>query len=205
MSGFTPIPFDAEIPVPTDRRPPPLSVGLEPGEDLWVFGYGSLMWDPGFPHEEARPAVLHGFHRGFIVRSTHYRGTAAAPGLVLGLARGGSCQGRAFRVAAESQAAVLDYIWRREMINGLYLPYHVRIRFPHGGPVRALTMVVDTGHADCWPGLTLDHQAEIIAAACGWRGPNCDYLFNTVRQLESLGLRDRKLHTLADMVRARTA
>ena len=102
--------------VPRERLTPP------PGEDFWVFGYGSLMWHPGFPHVEVRLAVLHGYHRRFCVYSHRYRGTPERPGLVLGLDRGGSCRGLAFRVPAAESAEVIDYLYEREMITGVYIP-----------------------------------------------------------------------------------
>ena len=85
------------------------------GGDLWVFGYGSLMWNPGFAHAEARPARVYGYHRAFCLYSEHYRGTEARPGLVLGLNRGGSCRGRAFRVPAHDADAAMEYLIAREM------------------------------------------------------------------------------------------
>jgi cation transport regulator ChaC len=118
---------------------------LTPGAPLWVFGYGSLMWNPGFPHLERQPAVLHGYHRRFCVLSHYYRGTPERPGLVLGLDRGGSCRGIAFKVAPDDVEAVVAYLWEREMVTGVYRPSLRQIRLP-SGPVTACCFLADRHH-----------------------------------------------------------
>lgn len=170
-------------------------LGLDEGEAFWVFGYGSLMWDPGFPFLESRPALLRGYHRRFCVYSHRYRGTPDRPGLVLGLDRGGSCRGIAFRVAGPDQAVVLDYLWDREMVNGVYRPRLLPLRTP-GGEVRACTFVAERDHVQYCGDLGLDRTADCIRQGCGERGPNLEYLANTVRHLRDLGIRDGALERL---------
>lgn len=172
---------------------------LAPGEDLWVFGYGSLMWQPGFPHSETRLATLHGFHRRFCIASSRYRGTVERPGLVLGLDRGGSCRGLAFRIPAPEVAAVLDYLHEREMGTRVYRPQRRPVATA-AGPVPALCFVVDRAHSQYTGRLTLEETARIIAEAAGQRGPCSDYLANTVRQLESLGIDAGELKRLLRLV-----
>jgi glutathione-specific gamma-glutamylcyclotransferase len=171
-----------------------------PKGDLWVFAYGSLIWNPGFPYEEARPGLLRGYHRAFCLRSTRYRGTPDCPGLVLGLDRGGACRGIAYRVVAAQARRAMDYLWEREMIN---LSYHCRdlaVRVA-GRPVRARTFVVRRDTGRYFTDLSVGDTARIIAAACGERGTNREYLENTVRHLDQLGIPDRRLHDMLKAVR----
>ena len=111
-----------------------------PGGDFWVFGYGSLIWRPGFPHKEARPAMLHGFHRRFCVYSHRYRGTPDCPGLVLGLTRGGSCRGIAYKVPEAEGEGVMDYLYEREMVLGVYDPTWLKLRLDTGDAVLVADM-----------------------------------------------------------------
>lgn len=175
---------------------------LAPGEDLWVFGYGSLMWHPGFPHVETRVATLHGFHRRFCIMSNRYRGTVERPGLVLGLDRGGSCRGLAFRVPPGEIGAALDYLHEREMMTRVYRPERRAVRTAQG-PVRALCFIVDRRHSQYLGNLTLEETARIIAEAAGQRGPCSDYLANTVRHLEALGVGAGELKRLLRLVECR--
>jgi glutathione-specific gamma-glutamylcyclotransferase len=177
---------------------------------LWVFGYGSLMWDAGFRHAEARPALLHGYHRAFCVYSHRFRGTQDKPGLVLGLSPGGSCRGMAFRVAAGDVTRTLDELWVREMSRRTYfarmLPVRLTPRGAHNdvdgeghGAVRvvqALVFVADPAHYAHAGKLAPERAARMIAAASGLRGANADYLHNTVSHLRALGVRDRALERL---------
>ncbi|HYD68457.1 gamma-glutamylcyclotransferase [Azospirillum sp.] len=181
-------------------------IAVAPGTDLWVFAYGSLMWNPGFPFEERHAAVLHGYHRRFCVSSHRYRGTPERPGLVLGLDRGGSCRGIAFRVAAGNVPAALDYLWEREMITRVYRPKRLPVHVLGGGPVvEACTFVVDRRHRQYCGCLDETHMAERIAGCCGERGPNVEYLANTVDHLEQLGIHDARLARLMAAVRRLTA
>ena len=168
---------------------------LPAGEDFWVFGYGSLMWHPGFPHTEVRPARLRGLHRSFCVYSHRYRGTPEAPGLVLGLDRGGSCHGMAFRVPAAEGEETLDYLFEREMLTGIY---HASWRSAETreGALRVMTFVVDRSHRQYAGNLGHDAMVALILQGCGDRGPCLQYLENTVHHLRALGLEDRALERL---------
>lgn len=176
-------------------------VPVAEGEPLWVFGYGSLMWNPGFPYDIAAPALLTGYHRRFCVYSYHYRGTPEQPGLVLGLDRGGSCRGLAFRVAPDDVKPALAYLWDREMISYVYRPAWLPVRIK-GERVQACTFVADRAHEQYCRLTGLEAMAGVIGKGHGRNGPNCDYLFNTVQHLDELGIRETPLHRLADMVRA---
>lgn len=169
--------------------------------DIWVFAYGSLMWDPGFDVVEARPGLLRGYHRAFCIRSFGYRGTRARPGLVLGLDRGGSCRGMVFRVAAAKAAAVMDYLYAREMTERVYHHRQVRVLTPDG-PVTAHAFIVDRAHPQYAGRLDEETAARQIAFSAGKRGPNLAYLANTVRHLEALGIADGPLHRLLDRAEA---
>ena len=172
--------------------------------DLWVFGYGSLLWNPGFAHVETALATLGGYHRSFCMRSIHHRGTEAEPGLVLALdaAAGAACRGMAFRVAPEAQDETLATLRARELISSAYLEIVHPVRLDDGRRVEAVTYVIDPGHAQYCGGLPLEEQAGIIARAVGGRGSNREYLFNTADHLAELGIEDAELSTLARIVRA---
>ncbi len=185
-------------PSPKDRA----RLVAPPGQDFWVFGYGSLMWDPGFPHIEVRVALLRGYHRRFCVYSHRYRGTPECPGLVLGLDRGGSCRGLVFRVPAAEGQDVLAYLHEREMITGVYLPTWLAVETQEG-PVSAAGFVVDRKHEQYTGRLTLEETARLILQGHGARGACTDYLANTVRHLEGLGLGAGPLKRLLSVVEAR--
>lgn len=174
---------------------------LDADGHLYVFAYGSLIWRPGFPHLGHEPATLRGFHRRFCLWSRHYRGTPEAPGLVLGLDRGGSCRGVAFRVAASEAAEVLDYLEARENLNGdkVYDRRVLSLRLASARIVRGIAYVADRAHpAYCRP--CEQSTAAAIARGRGQAGPNRDYLVNTASGLASLGLNDPKLERLVRLV-----
>ena len=170
----------------------------EPG-NVWFFAYGSLMWDPGFKPTEVRPALLRGWHRKFCVASVIYRGTPEQPGLSLGLDRGGSCRGIALRIAASERDNVLDYLSEREMPEEIYSCRAVRL-IADAGPLDAYTLVVNRDHALYVPPMELPAMAARIAHALGQRGPNRDYLDQTVHHLDAMGITDGLLHRLLDRV-----
>lgn len=162
-------------------------------DEVWIFGYGSLMWRPGFDYLEARPARLHGFHRSFCVYSWHHRGTRQRPGLVLGLDLGGSCLGRAYRVAAENAEAVIAYLDEREMVTAVYRPIRHLVRLPDR-MVTARAYVVDRSHPQYAGKLSVEEQARQIDGASGVSGVNVDYLASTVAHLDEMGIKDGPLH-----------
>ena len=161
---------------------------------FWIFGYGSLMWNPGFPYVRSAHAVLPGFHRSFCVRSTVYRGTPEQPGLVLGIDAGGECNGMAFGVELAHAREVLAYLFEREMRAYVYSPTWVGIEVD-GARVRALTFVVQRDHRQF--ACLAEHEiVAIIASSAGINGSNFDYLGNTVRALHALGVPDADLDAL---------
>ena len=171
-------------------------------DDFWVFGYGSLMWRPGFEHEETRQARLFGFHRALCVRSFVHRGTPERPGLVLGLDRGGSCQGVAFRVRPENRDAVVAYLRERELVTHVYVETIRKVRLASGQHVQAMTYVVDRAHLQYAGGLTVDQALSGVSGALGQSGPNEDYVINTVEHLKTLGIRDHHLEAIAQRIDA---
>lgn len=170
---------------------------------LWVFGYGSLMWNPGFKDDERVIARLDGYARTFCMLSVHYRGTDKDPGLVLALdeTAGVSCEGLAIRVAAGAEAQTLEYLRERELISSAYQEFFLPLTLKDGRHVEAITYVVDREHAQYCGDMALDKQAEIIARAVGGNGPNTDYLFNTARNLTDLGIHDPDMEWLSNRVR----
>ncbi len=173
-------------------------------ETMWVFGYGSLIWNPEFAVAEARVARVRGWHRSFCMRSIHHRGSVADPGLVLALdaQAGAVCDGVAFRVEPGAEAETLEALRARELISSAYLETWLDVDCTSGGSVRTLCYVIDPEHVQYCGGLTLDEQAVIIAAATGGRGTNRDYLWATVDHLASLGIADADLAWLSARVRA---
>lgn len=170
---------------------------------LWVFGYGSLMWNPGFPVAERHVARMKGYHRSFCMRSIHHRGTEDAPGLVLALdaTEGAACEGLGFRVKEGAEDDTVAYLRDRELVSSAYLETVRPLRLSDGRLVDALTYIVDSGHVQYCGGLPLEEQARIIATAVGGRGPNTDYLFNTASHLQELGIVDEELSWLDRRVR----
>src|ERR1700722_12434191 len=170
--------------------------------DRWVFGYGSLMWRPGFPFVERRAAVAHGRRRAFCIYSVHHRGTPARPGLVLGLAPGGSVRGAAYRVAAEDWDAVYAYLREREQPTETYFEAWAPVRIEGGERVEALLFLSNRGHPQ-WAGeLSLEAQARLIAGASGLSGRNVDYLRDLVTHLHEAGGADRTMERILTRVEA---
>jgi glutathione-specific gamma-glutamylcyclotransferase len=174
-------------------------------EDLWVFGYGSLMWRPGFATIERQRATLTGWHRAFCISSTHHRGTMLRPGLVLGLDRGGVCEGVAYRVAGAVSREVLGYLRARELVNGVYREIRTPVRLADGRVVRALAYIVERAHPSYAGAAPLAIQARMIRGARGLSGDNLDYLVNTVGHLRAAGIRERRLDRLMGVAGALVA
>lgn len=170
-------------------------------DDFWVFGYGSLMWRPGFAHTETRKARLYGYRRALCVHSHVHRGTLERPGLVLGLDRGGSCLGLAFRVPADLEGEVLDYLRARELVTHVYLERRRPVRFEDGGIAEAVCYVVDRAHDQYAGSLDVEAAARQVTGSVGQSGPNEDYVLNTVEHLRALGIRDHWLEAVAGKVR----
>lgn len=172
-----------------------------PNHDLWIYGYGSLMWNPGFPYVEDRPGLVHGFHRSLCVMSTHYRGTPDNPGLVLGLDLGGSCCGRAFRVKAAHVNDAIAYLDEREQVTKVYCPRFVPVKLNDGRTVNAYTYVVRHEHEQ-YVRLDIDDQARLVAFGVGDRGSAFDYLANAVEHIDDLGIKDTLLHKVLAKAKA---
>lgn len=167
--------------------------------ELWVFGYGSLMWRPGFDYLERIPARLRGLHRALCVFSYVHRGTPEHPGLVFGLDRGGMCRGMAYRVAASARAKTIAYLREREQVTSVYLEAMRRVELEDGSrrQVDALCYLVDRGHVQYAGRLTLAERVHYVRQGHGQSGPNRDYVLDAVRALEALGYRETDLHLLA--------
>ncbi len=172
-------------------------------DDLWVFGYGSLMWRPGFDFVERVPARLIGMHRALCVYSFVHRGTPERPGLVLGLDRGGMCRGIAFRVAAAARDKTMAYLREREQVTSVYLETMRRVELEDMArrQVRALCFVVDRGHVQYAGRLSLEESVRHIRHGHGRSGPNRDYVLDAVQSLEALGYRETDLHFIAERLK----
>jgi cation transport protein ChaC len=170
-----------------------------PKGDLWVFGYGSLMWSPGFSYKEKAPGRLHGYHRALCILSTRYRGTKRKPGLVMGLCRGGSCWGVAFRVDARGVRRALAGLWQREMPRRVYAPRLLKVKLRSGRWVAALAFLADPTHPAYVHELDLHGRARLVAQGAGQRGLCVDYIRSTIDHMEQVGVHDphleRILHT----------
>jgi glutathione-specific gamma-glutamylcyclotransferase len=171
-------------------------------DSLWVFGYGSLIWNPGFPVAAQRIARAPGWRRSFCMRSIHHRGTLESPGLVLALdrAEGAHCDGVAFAVEKGAEAETLAALRERELVSSAYLETTLGLE-TRDGPLEALTYVIDPDHGQYCGALPLEEQAYIIAHAIGGRGANRDYLWSTAAHLAELGIADADLEWLAQRVR----
>ena len=174
----------------------------EESDDLWVFGYGSLMWRPGFRFVERHRAQLHGYHRSLCIFSHVHRGTPEAPGLVLGLDRGGQCRGVAFRVAAGEAEATIAYLREREQATSVYLERHVRVRLDDGRETRAVTYVADRHHAQYAGRLPAADLLRLVRQGRGISGANPDYVHATHQQLIEIGVSDPILAGIAETLAA---
>jgi cation transport protein ChaC len=159
----------------------------------YVFGYGSLIWNPGFDFLSSRKALLRGAHRSLSIYSHRHRGTPERPGLVFGLSRGGSCLGVAFEVDPANWDQVFAYLEHREQDRGVYRTEYRHVELAGGGRVRALTYLVNEEHPQFAGRLSVAAQVELIRAGTGESGPNTEYVRNTAQHLLSLGIRDRML------------
>ena len=164
-----------------------------PKGEFWVFGYGSLMWSPCFPYEAKAPGRAHGYHRALCILSTRYRGTLRRPGLVMGLCRGGSCWGMAFRIDRTQIRRALARLWAREMPRRVYHPRLVAGQLRSGKTVRALAFVADPTHSAYVDELDLHGRAKLVAQGIGVRGPCVDYIQNTLDHMHEVGVRDPRL------------
>jgi cation transport protein ChaC len=170
--------------------------------DFWVFGYGSLMWNPGFATIERRGAVLHGAHRSLCVHSWVHRGTQENPGLVLGLDRGGSCRGIALKAPGRERDAIIAYLRERELVTNVYLETWRAVSLDNGERVDALAYVVDRSHRQ-YAGRMSDHAiAEIIRRGVGRSGRNLDYFANTLAHLREQGIFDPHLEAIDHLIDA---
>ena len=167
--------------------------------DIWVFAYGSLMWNPAFHHVDSMRARIHGFHRAFCLKAVIGRGTEKAPGLLLGLEHGGSCSGLALKVDPNNIEEELDVVWSREMVTGAYRPTWVPMQSERG-PGHALTFVMNRDYERYIRGLSEEESARLIAKAEGPLGRCSEYLENTVASLDRLGINDGPMHRLWDRV-----
>src|SRR6478752_3542039 len=203
VSGIWCILTQGEILIAVGVMPAKIPTEAEPATgELWVFGYGSLMWRPGFEFVERVPARLIGEHRALCVYSFVHRGTPEKPGLVLGLDRGGACRGSAFRVAEQNRAATVAYLRAREQVTSVYREVMRSVWLENGARQRvsALVYVVDRGHAQYAGRLSLSDQHRHVLQGHGQSGANRDYVTATVKAIEAEGFRDAQLHQLATML-----
>jgi glutathione-specific gamma-glutamylcyclotransferase len=192
-----------ELPAaPADPMPAEIAALRDGTQPLWIFAYGSLIWDPEFEGGAAEPALLYGYHRSFCLYSYDYRGTRARPGLVLGLDRGGSCRGVILRLAPEGLAAAFDRLWQREMSAPRVYDLRQLKVLTGSGMRTALAFTMRRDHPDYAGRLPVEECARLIAGAVGRRGTCRDYFDNTVRHLAAQGIVDRPLRRLAVHVAA---
>lgn len=168
---------------------------LPAGEDLWVFGYGSLIWNPAFYYTEARPARLFGYHRSYCLHLTIGRGSAVNPGLMLALDRGGSCRGIAFRIAAEQIESETKILWMREMLSGAYIPHFGNLK-TEKEVLKGLTFVINREHSRYLGDLGVRKTAEMIQNGKGPLGTCSEYLENTIKQLREIDVQDSYLNRI---------
>lgn len=174
-------------------------------QSRWVFGYGSLIWRPGFDFRRSARALLPGAHRSLCIYSFRHRGTPEKPGLVFGLVRGGSCRGVAFEVSAERWEAVHAYLTERELDRGVYKEAYRPVRLDTGETVAALAFLVDEQHVQYAGRLALAEQARLVRGGVGESGANPEYVLQTARHLAELGMRDRYLDELVAVLKSDVA
>src|SRR5688572_21650097 len=167
-----------------------------PKGDLWVFGYGSLMWSPCFGYKHKALGQAHGYHRALCILSTRYRGTARKPGLVMGLCRGGSCWGMAYRIEPQRMRHTLARLWNREMTRRVYAPRLIPVRLRSGRRIKALAFIADPAHPSYVRELDLHGRARLVAQGIGARGPCVDYIRKTLDQMHEVGVRDPHLERI---------
>ena len=169
-------------------------------DEFWVFGYGSLMWNPGFEFVERSQALIHGYRRSLCVRSFVHRGSRENPGLVLGLDRGGACRGMAFRVVPDKWDEVIDYLRARELVTNVYLERRLPLQLSDGRNARAVAYVVDRAHEQYAGALDALAAARVVDVSVGQSGPNDAYVFNTLSHLKEMGIRDRWLEQVVEEI-----
>lgn len=169
-------------------------------DEFWVFGYGSLMWNPGFEFVERSQALVYGYRRSLCVRSFVHRGSRENPGLVLGLDKGGACRGMAFRVAPEKWDEVIDYLRARELVTNVYLEKRLRLQLPEGRSAQAVAYIVDRAHEQYAGALDALAAARVVNVSFGQSGPNDAYVFNTLSHLKEMGIRDQWLEQVVEEV-----
>jgi cation transport protein ChaC len=199
-------PLSAQPPLPAYPAPTPLPATEDEGPDplrgivrlraSWVFAYGSLIWHPGFQYAERHLVRIHGYHRAFCISSTVYRGTPESPGVVLGLDRGGSCHGVAYRFRPGEEAEVVETLYQREMLNHVYTPRMLPVRLPGGLVVEALTFVARRDHPS-YLRLSRDELLRRLSSCRGGRGHNREYAINTWHALREWGIEDAGLGSIA--------
>ena len=170
-------------------------------DEIWLFGYGSLMWNPCINYCDRQPALLHGYHRNYCLQTPVGRGTPEQPGLMLALKRGGSCNGIAYQIDQAIAEHELDVIWNREMISGAYQPRLVMLRTPLGLK-RSIAFAINTKHPLYVDNISPEQAAAMIATASGWLGTCAEYLYSTVENLDKLGVSDGPMHALLEQVKA---
>ncbi|NVK32361.1 MAG: gamma-glutamylcyclotransferase [Gammaproteobacteria bacterium] len=171
--------------------------------DLWVFAYGSLIWNPEFEPEAREHVSVRGFSRKLCIASYRYRGTKVLPGLVFGLISScpqDQCEGVSIKVPLEGRAKILDMLWHRELLNNVYIPTFIDTHTSNQSAIRALAFVVDTAHPQYMPNLDEKSASERINMAVGLRGPNVDYVFNTHRALKAHGICDHSLEMVVSLL-----
>jgi glutathione-specific gamma-glutamylcyclotransferase len=179
------------------REKPLGAIDIAAQEDLWIFGYGSLMWRPGFAFIERQNGLVRGWRRSLCIYSWVHRGTQAKPGLVLGLDRGGACHGAAFRIEAAARAETIAYLRAREQVTAVYLEKTVRVVLEEGRSVEALAYVADRGHPQYAGTIAPEELLRLVSAASGQSGPNDEYVLATVAHLREMKIKDPTLEWLA--------